>query len=106
MCVGVRQPPTLPLFELVFAASTARSMGLLTRVGICVRPHRPWSDQYTLSLPPHPLSLSLSLFLSLHRLVRSLALKPSTNPPGTPTTLAMPLRDSVQGDYKVSTDRY
>lgn len=35
----VRQPPTLPLF--VFAASTARSMGLLTRVGICVRPPPP-----------------------------------------------------------------
>lgn len=52
--------------------------------------------------PVHPLSLpALSLSFSL-----SLALKPSTNPPGTPTTLAMPLRDSVQGDYKVSTDRY
>lgn len=46
----VRQPPTLPLF--VFAASTARSMGLLTRVGICVRPPPPLVRPVHLHSPP------------------------------------------------------
>lgn len=46
----VRQPPTLPLF--VFAASTARSMGLLTRVGICVRPPPPLVRPVHLHPPP------------------------------------------------------
>lgn len=93
----VRQPPTLPLF--VFAASTARSMGLLTRVGICVRPPPP------LVRPVH-LAPLLLFPLPLSPTPRRSA--PSNRPPTlqAPTTLAMPLRDSVQGDYKVSTDRY
>lgn len=59
----IRQPPTLPLFELVFAASTARSMGLLTRVGIYVRvPTAPGQFSPSLPRPPSPTSCTLLPF--------------------------------------------
>lgn len=86
-------PPTLPLLELVFAASTARSMGLLTRVGIYVRvPTAP--GQFS----PNPLAFLLHPSSIPH--ARTIPLIESSF-----TLSDASLQLFVQNDYKVLRDR-
>jgi len=62
---------------------------------ICPRPHRPRSVQFTSSRTPHPSSIPRA--------------RPISRPGSLflpPATLTIPLRDSVQGDYKVSRNWY